>query len=128
MYDWTQYQYLLLGTRRHQGTFVQTPVWFAPESDKLYVFTNARAGKVKRLRNYTDVEVAPCTVRGRPLDHSYRTHARLLNNPSDIDKAHQALRRRYGWQMRLLDWGAALSGRARQRAWIEVDIPATEDH
>lgn len=121
MYDWSRYRYLSLGTRRRSGVFVDTPVWFAPVDDRLYVFSNADAGKVKRLRNDAQVRLTPCTVSGRPLGEPSTGRARLLQSESEIARAHDALRQRYGWQMRLLDWGARLAGRDRRRAWIEVE-------
>lgn len=124
--DWNRYRYLLLGTRRHNGKMVDTPVWFAIDHDRLYAFSNADAGKVKRLRNYAEVRIAPCTVRGRSLGPPVSARARLLSEPAAIDAAHRALSMRYGWQMRWLDWGARLSGRARRRAWIAIDLESSD--
>ena len=42
--------YLNLATFRRSGAAVETPVWFAAHAGRLYVFTEADAGKVKRLR------------------------------------------------------------------------------
>ena len=43
--------YISLVTFRRSGDAVQTPVWFAAYDGKLYVFSEADAWKVKRLRN-----------------------------------------------------------------------------
>jgi len=61
-------QYMSLKTFRKNGDGVPTPVWFAEENDKLYVMTLAHAGKVKRIRNNSTIEIAPCDVRGNIND------------------------------------------------------------
>ena len=65
--------YLNLETFRKSGIGVCTPVWFAQapaQSDAMsgpavfYVYSEADAGKVKRVRNNPKVRVAPCDMRG----------------------------------------------------------------
>jgi hypothetical protein len=46
---------------------------------------------------------------------------RIVTEPSTIERAHAALRAKYGWQMRLLDLFSRLTGRIRRRAWIEIE-------
>ena len=58
-------RYVSLATFRRDGRAVETPVWFAPHQGRLYVFSEATAGKVKRLRNDPRARVAPCNVSGR---------------------------------------------------------------
>ncbi|MDY0006075.1 MAG: PPOX class F420-dependent oxidoreductase [Spongiibacteraceae bacterium] len=123
--DWTRYNYLTLGTRRRDGRRVFTPIWFAAASEGFFAFSSGDAGKVKRLRNFSDVEIAPCTVTGKPLAPAISTHAQLLTHADDIQRALDALHSRYGWQMRLIDWGAKLAGRYHKRAYLRIDPPAT---
>lgn len=114
--------YLSLGTFRKNGAEVCTPVWFAEEGGTLYLFSNGSAGKVKRLRNSTRARVAPCNVSGKVLGEWRDAEARLLSTEADKQQAHRALRRRYGWQMALLDFFAGLFGRAAQREFIAVRL------
>ena len=58
-------KYLSLGTFRKSGEKVATPVWVTRDGDDLYVITGASSGKVKRIRNNAEVELAPCDMRGR---------------------------------------------------------------
>jgi hypothetical protein len=66
-------RYLNLESFRRNGTGVRTPVWFAsgpkdvsgPGVPKLYVYTTADSGKVKRVRRNGAVRIAPCDIRGR---------------------------------------------------------------
>lgn len=119
-----QARYMSFATFRKNGQAVATPVWFAPEGDWIYLLSSGDAGKVKRLRNSPQAQLAPCTVTGKRLGPWQDSEAFLLDDPQAIRTAWQALRRRYGWQMWMLDAGAWLGGRIRQRAWISVRRPA----
>jgi PPOX class probable F420-dependent enzyme len=114
--------YLNLATFRKTGAEIHTPVWFAQQTDKIYLFSNGEAGKVKRLRNSHRARVAPCDVRGKVLGDWLDAEARLLVDDIDSARAHQALLGKYGWQMATLDFFAKLFGRARQRVFIEVRL------
>jgi hypothetical protein len=66
-------KYLNLETFRKSGIGVCTPVWFAQAPaqsegargpEVFYVYSEADAGKVKRIRNNPKVRVAPCDMRG----------------------------------------------------------------
>ena len=58
-------RYISLATFRKNGAAVHTPVWFAEEGGKLYVMTSDTTGKYKRIRNNSQVRIAPCTIRGK---------------------------------------------------------------
>ena len=68
----------LLKTRKRDGTWVETPVNLAVDGDRGWFSTPATTGKVKRLRYTADVEIAPCTPRGRPTGRAFTGRARLL--------------------------------------------------
>jgi hypothetical protein len=46
--------------------------------------------------------------------------ARILAEPQAIDRAHAALRAKYGWQSWLADVLSRITGRIHHRAWIEI--------
>lgn len=85
---------ILLKTRKRDGTWVGTPVNVAVDGDRAYFGTPATAAKVKRLRNFPDVEVAPSTVRGRPTGPSLMAHARRLDG-EEAEAARRCLHRKY---------------------------------
>lgn len=114
--------YISLATFRKSGVAVKTPVWFARSGERFYVFSEARAGKVKRLRNDSRIEVAPCTVRGRVTGDSIPGHARRVEDAATVQTAYAALRRKYGWQMRVADFFSKLSGRFDARAILELEL------
>ncbi len=114
-------RYLCLSTFRKTGVEVKTPVWFAAMDEKLYVFTGADSGKVKRLRNSPRARIAPCDARGNVKGEWRDTTARIVDDPALRARAHQALRAKYGWQMALTDFGARLAGRIGKRAFLQID-------
>jgi PPOX class probable F420-dependent enzyme len=115
-----QSRYLNLSTFRRDGSAVDTPLWFAARDGRLLAFTHAGSGKVKRLRRSPRARVAPCDLRGRPLGPALEASARLVDDAARAESIFAALRRRYGWQFRLLELGARLGG--RRRAWTALEI------
>ncbi|MGI9287087.1 MAG: PPOX class F420-dependent oxidoreductase, partial [Pseudomonadales bacterium] len=114
--------YISFATFRKSGVMVNTPVWAADAGDSLYVFSESKAGKVKRLRNSSKSRVATCTMTGKVTGEWYDAEAVLLDDEQDIDKAHRALKRKYGWQMWIGDFFARLNGRINKRAHIEIKL------
>jgi PPOX class probable F420-dependent enzyme len=92
-------KYLALATYRKTGVAVRTPVWFAEKDGKLYIFTNPRSGKVKRIRNNPSLTVAPCTIRGRITGGEFPGRARILPQES-WQAARRSLEEKY-WLMRI---------------------------
>jgi PPOX class probable F420-dependent enzyme len=84
----------LLGTRKRDGTWVDTPVNLVVDRDRAYFGTPANSGKVKRLRNFSDVRIAPCTLRGKPTGPSFAARARRLDG-DEAEGAIRALRRKH---------------------------------
>jgi uncharacterized protein len=120
--DLDRQRYMRLATFRRSGAEVATPVWFAAADGRLYVFTGGESGKVKRLRNSPRARVAPSDSRGRVLGPWQEGSARILTEPASVDKAHAALRSKYGWQMLVADVGSRLTGRIHRRAWLEIQL------
>ena len=60
--------YISLETYRRNGQPVATPVWFTIDHDNkvIYVITRTETGKIKRLRNNSNVRIVPCGMRGQP--------------------------------------------------------------
>ena len=65
MNNWQNENYLNLSTQKRDGSWVNTPVWFAPEGNKFYLFSEGKAWKVKRIRNFPNVKINPW---GNPSD------------------------------------------------------------
>ncbi len=101
-----------LTTYRRNSNPVPTPVWFALENDKLYVATEPGSGKVKRIRNNPNVLLAPCTQRGKLIGPTMKGVAHVL--PADREEqVKAALKRKYGWMMRVGGIVDRISGKKR---------------
>lgn len=118
--------YISLVTFRRSGAGVATPVWFALRDGRLFVFSEARAGKVKRLRNDARARFAACGVRGRVHGDWHEARARVVEDPAREREAYAALRAKYGWRMRAVDFFSRLAGRIDARAVLEIE-PVSEN-
>ncbi len=114
-------RYLNLATFRRDGRAVETPIWFAEADRRLYAFSAGDAGKVKRLRNSPRSRIAPCDARGRLRGEWRDATTRIVDDPASVAKAYRALTAKYGWQMRIADGLARLSGRYARRAVLEIE-------
>jgi len=118
--------YISLVTFRKDGSEVPTPVWFAESTGTLYVFTEAKSHKVRRLRRDPRIRVAPCTVLGRVTGPWLGGRGRVVEDSETVARAYRALHGKYGWQMRLTDFFSRLSGRIDARAILALDLDPGE--
>src|SRR5258705_713571 len=105
--EFDTHRYMSFATFRKSGAEVKTPVWFAVLDGKVYCYTTGKAGKVKRLRNSSRARFAPSDIRGNPLGDWRDTNARIVTDPSLVQRAYEALKNKYGWQV----WPLALEER-----------------
>jgi PPOX class probable F420-dependent enzyme len=113
-------RYVSLATYRRNGKEVLTPVWLAQAGEHFYLFSAGAAGKVKRVRAGSQAKMAPCDARGTVKGPWVDVRARIVEGPELIERAYAALRKKYGWQMALLDFFSGLSGKKRKRTVIEL--------
>ena len=85
---------VLLTTYRRDGTPVGTPVNVAVDGERAYVRTWDTAWKLRRIRNNPEVEIAPCTARGKPTGPAIRARARVLGGDESA-RAARLLAREY---------------------------------
>ena len=117
-----QHAYLSLATKKRNGQWVWTPIWFAQvASGALVAFSAGNAGKVKHLRNFSDIQVKACTVSGKALGAATAATARLTVAPDECADAYRALHEKYGWQMKALDFVSRLSGNFHRRQVLVID-------
>ncbi len=117
--------YFNLKTRKKNGTFVDTPVWFVPASqnNSYHVFANIHSGKVKRIKNFAAVQIAICDVRGRLLGEWQPGHAELVCESEEIYAAFKA---KYRLVFRLFNFFSRLFGKHKERQMIRVELLAPE--
>ena len=113
-------KYLSLETFRKSGAGVRTPVWFAqiPGRAIFYVYSEAGAGKVKRVRNNPKVRVAPCTFRGKVTGEWVEARARFCD-AEEYARGQQLLRRKY-WLKMIGDFFGRLLGHENAVLAIEL--------
>ncbi len=114
--------YVSLATFRRNGVEVRTPVWFAEDGGRLYVFSEGDAGKVKRIRATRRVRLAACGVRGGVHGAWIDGTARIVAEDEVVARAYAALVRKYGWQMQLANFASRLTGRFDKRAILEIEL------
>jgi PPOX class probable F420-dependent enzyme len=85
---------VLLTSFRRDGTPVGTPVSLAVDGERGFVRSPGSGWKVKRIRRNPRVEIAPCTVRGRPTGPPVPALARPLRG-EEAKRAARALRRKH---------------------------------
>ena len=87
---------ILLTTYKRDGTGVGTPVNIAVDGDHAYLRTYGSAWKVKRMRNFPEVEICASTWRGRPTGPPVRARVRLLDPQTrEYRRAERSLTRKY---------------------------------
>lgn len=115
--------YSLLTTFRRNGTPVGVPVWQAVGGVHVYVFTEASSWKVKRLRRNPHVEMTTCDWRGTPTGAPvWPGRARIVEDAIDVERAYEALDRKYGWQKWFVDLLSKATGRYHARAILEITL------
>jgi len=104
-------QYLNLETFRKNGVSVKTPVWFVQEGEMLFVRTVANSGKVKRIRNRPQVNIAPCKGNGDLLGEWMAAQARELTDAASERKVNRLLNQKYGLVKKMFDLFSRLQGK-----------------
>ncbi|MFD9910304.1 PPOX class F420-dependent oxidoreductase [Streptomyces sp. NPDC059063] len=119
-------QTVLLTTHKKDGTGVGTPLHLVVDGDHAYFRTFGRAGKVKRLRNNPEVEIAPSTVRGRPTGPQLKARVRLLDRGSgEYARASRLIARKYPLQQGFL---VPLTHKVRRDATLHYEVrPVLEE-
>jgi PPOX class probable F420-dependent enzyme len=115
-------RYVSLLSYKRDGAAVPTPVWAAPLEGKLVIFTAGDSYKVKRIRRNPKVRVARCDVRGGLQGAWLDGTCAIVEDGARKERILDALKNKYGWQMRMLDFFSTLSGRAKRRAYLEVTL------
>ena len=115
-------RYVSVATYRRNGAEVCTPVWLAKVEENYYLFSEGKAGKVKRIRNNGRARLAACDLRGRLSSEWLEAEARIVEEAKLIERVYAAFRKKYGWQMILGDLFSRASGRYHRRAIIELQM------
>jgi len=116
----TGQKYLNLETFKKSGDGVKTPVWFAAEPSakldsteaRLYVYTIDVSGKVKRIRNNPQVNVAPCNASGKVKGEWVSARAEIVTG-AEAQRGMELLNQKYVPWKQMLDFFASFRKRER---------------
>ncbi len=122
IFDPAKESYINLITYRKTGVEVKTPVWIAQYMDNYYVFSESKAGKVKRIRNNGQVKMAACDVKGKVKSEWIEGHASIITDEDEIKGMYRVFDKKYTWQTRSLNFIAKISGRFNRRAILKIVI------
>lgn len=115
-------QYLLLTTFRKSGAPVSTPVWAGRDGDELTVWTERQAGKVKRIRNDSRVQLTGCDVRGK------RTHGATVSGTARVldeagsQRVRDSIARKYGLLGRATMFFSQLRGGRERTVGLAIAV------
>ena len=115
-------RYVSLATFRKSGAAVRTPVWIAAANNKLYVYSEGDAGKVKRIRANGKAQLAACDMRGKLLGDFVDASGRIVNDETERTQAFTALKAKYGWQMGIANVLSRLSGKYAKRTVLAFEL------
>ena len=96
--------FVSLTTFRRNGEGVATPVWVARDGDALIVLTPEESYKVGRVRADPRVRLAPSTRTGRVKDGGPLVEgtAEVVADPVQTGRQRDLIRRKYGWEYRVI--------------------------
>ena len=116
--------YVSVTTYEADGSPVAVPLSVATEGGFLLALTHADSGKVERLRNNSNVLLAPCDFRGGLQGDPVPAVATIVEDPELVRRARAALRSKY----RLLSRALAVRNRVRPRPQVvlafDIEPPA----
>jgi uncharacterized protein len=103
-------KYVSLVTRKKNGDVVATPVWIAALPDGALGFTtDLTSAKVKRIRNFADVTVQPCSMRGAVKEGTAPVAATAtVLTGADIAPVEAAIKAKYRVMVALMGVGYAI--------------------
>jgi uncharacterized protein len=93
--EFSNLKYISLETYRKSGVPVATPVWLIEDGGVIYVRTDPKSGKVKRIRRNSKVRVAPSDARGKALGPYVDGEARFVES-NDAQRIMALIKSKYG--------------------------------
>ena len=117
--DVAKSQYILLTTFTKDGRPKPTPIWAAPDGDRLVVITQETSWKVKRIRNTARVTVAVCDMRGNPKSEAVEATATILDKSAN-GATYDAIGKRYGLMGKTFNVFSKLRGGMTKNVTLEL--------
>ncbi|MET9028516.1 PPOX class F420-dependent oxidoreductase [Nocardia sp. NPDC004168] len=125
--EMSQSKYVRLTTFKKDGTPVGTPVWVAPDGDRIVVWTNPETWKVKRIRRNPDVTLQVCDGRGRPTAAEVLPGSARILDADGTQRVRDVVADKYGIIGKLAIRGHKLLRGANASVGIAIAPKATGD-
>lgn len=118
-------EYASLTTFKRNGDGVAAPVWLVADGDRLVVWTPADSWKVKRVRRDARVTLVPCGRRGKVVDGAVPVEgtAQVVGDPPEVSSIEAALKRKYGFEYRLVTLIERIAARGSKPRVIIIIAP-----
>ena len=113
---------MLLTTYRRNGTAVPTPVWVAAADGELLLWSERKAGKVKRIRNDGKVVVQACDFRGSVTHGAAVSGQARLLDATGTELARRTIARKYGVLGHVTMFFSRLRGPADRTVGLAVKL------
>lgn len=94
-------KYIVLESYRRNGEPVQTTVWLVTDAGLVYIRTDPRSGKVKRIRRNPLVRIAPANISGQVSGDWVDGEARLVGG-EESERILELFGKKYGLQYKLI--------------------------
>jgi PPOX class probable F420-dependent enzyme len=117
--DIAKSDYILLTTFTKDGRAKPTPIWAAPDGDRLLVITAEKSWKVKRIRNTPRVRLAICDMRGNVKSEEIDATATILDK-SQTGEVYDAIGKRYGLLGKTFNVFSKLRGGMKNNVGLEL--------
>jgi len=118
--DFSNLKYISLETYRKSGAAVPTPVWLIEDGGLVYVRTDPKSGKAKRIRRNPKVRIAPSDARGKTLGPYVDGEARFVEG-EDAQRIMRVIKKKYGILGAIVDFFNGLRGN-RPTAVISIRL------
>jgi len=120
-------EFLSLETFRKTGIGVKTVVWFAQEDENLYIWVYGDSGKVKRIRNNAQVNIAPCKRFGKVTGEWIPAQASVDDSAAAVRHVVVLLRRKLGFGFIVFWIIEELIGRLRGLHRVSLKVSFSEN-
>ena len=130
MSEWSELgdePFVALTTYRRNGESVTTTVWVARDGDALIVLTPEDSYKVRRVRNNPRVRLTPSTRTGRVKGGGPAADgtAEVIADPAGVQQLRDLIRRKYGWEYRIVMAAERLLARRQKpRVILRITVPS----
>lgn len=118
-------KFVSLTTYKRNGQGVAAPVWVVSDGDRLVVWTPADSWKVRRVRRDPRVSLVPCGRTGTVQAGAAQVEgtAVVIDDQSVVSTAEAALKRKYGFEYRVVTLIERIAARGRKpRVVLQIAV------